>query len=164
LSQGRDNNKEEDRKGSPEDQHQQEEGGKKSRGRVPALVWVLGVLLAGGIVGELSYLFISGSVPQFPNGPDFAFLQYHSILSTVSIALLFALLVVYGKTYVQTKANFILGLIVVLLALLLQNLLTYPIIHPFIDNTPFESMSISSPVADVFTIIAYTVFLYLSLE
>ena len=57
-----------------------------------------------------------------------------------------------------------LGLIVVLLALLLQNLLNYPILHPYIDNTPLESMTISSPVADAFTILAYTVFLYLSLE
>jgi len=128
-------------------------------------VWVPIILLIGGVIGELSYLYVASTIPGFALGPGLgAFLQYHSIFSTVSISLLIALLIVYGRTYVQTKANFILGLIVVLLALLLQNLITYPIIHPFIDNTVLESMSISSPVADVFTIIAYSVFLYLSLE
>jgi hypothetical protein len=133
-------------------------------------LWVPIVLLIGTVAGIISYLYTLSTIPQFgPGGPGGpfgpgAFLEYHSILSTISISLLVALLVVYGKTYTQTKANFILGLIVVLLALLLQNLLNYPILHPYIDNTPLESMTISSPVSDVFTIIAYTVFLYLSLE
>ncbi len=56
-----------------------------------------------------------------PIGPD-VFLEFHIILSTVGMALLVALIVVYARTYVQTKANFILGLLVVLFALLLQAL------------------------------------------
>jgi hypothetical protein len=126
-----------------------------------AKFWVPAVLLIGTVAGILSNLYTLSTFAQFgrTSGAT-AFLEYHAVLSTISIALLVALLVVYGKTYTQTKANFMLGLIVVLL----QNLLNYPILHPYIDNTPLESMTISSPVSDAFTILAYTVFLYLSLE
>ena len=147
---------------------QQKDQAKKAS-RTSGKLWVPIVFLIGTVAGIISYLYTLSTIPEFgpgfggPFGPG-AFLEYHSVLSTISISLLVALLVVYGKTYTQTKANFILGLIVVLLALLLQSLLNYPILHPYIDNTPFESMTISSPVADVFTIIAYAVFLYLSLE
>jgi hypothetical protein len=141
----------------------------KQASGLSAKFWLPVVLLIGTIAGILSYLYTQSTFTQLglgPGGPSgaAAFLEYHAVLSTISIALLIALLVVYGKTYTQTKANFMLGLIVVLLALLLQSLLNYPILHPYIDNTPLESMTISSPVSDAFTILAYTVFLYLSLE
>ena len=134
-------------------------------------LWVPLVLLIGTIIGIISYIYLYmtslslGPGPVFggPFGP-YEFLQFHSILSTISISLLVALLVVYGGTYQKTRANFILGLIVVLLALLLQNLTQYPLLHQFVDNSAFESVTFSSPVSDVFTIIAYSVFLYLSLE
>lgn len=140
--------------------------------RTPSILWVIFVLLFGGFIGLLSYVYAYTTFPRFvvglnPFGPSFGFntaLEYHSILSTVSIALLVSLLFVYARIYTQTRANFILGLFIVLLALLLQNLLQYPLLHPFIDNTPLEVAGFSSPVSDIFTIIAYTVFLYLSLE
>ena len=40
--------------------------------------------------------------------------------------------VVYGRMYVETKANFALGLVVVLIALLAQALLSYPILQGLI--------------------------------
>ena len=144
----------------------QEKNQTKKVSRLSGKVWVPVVLLIGTVAGIFSYMYTLSTLAPRPGGlfDPAAFLEYHSILSTISISLLVALLVVYGRTYTQTKANFMLGLIVVLLALLLQSLLNYPVLHPYIDNTPLESMTISSPVADVFTIIAYTVFLYLSLE
>jgi hypothetical protein len=147
----------------------QEKNQVKNVSRISGKIWVPVILFVGTLAGILSYLYTLSTIPEF--GPGLrgalgpgAFLEYHSVLSTISIALLIALLVVYGKTYSQIRANFMLGLIVVLLALLLQSLLNSPILHPYIDNTPLETMTISSPVSDVFTIIAYTVFLYLSLE
>ena len=144
---------------------ERDQGSKKASGS-SARFWVPVVLAIGTFAGILSYMYTLSTFTQFGRGLGGAeaFLEYHSVLSTISIALLVALLVVYGRTYTQTKANFMLGLIVVLLALLLQNLLNYPILHPYIDDTPLASMTISSPVADAFTILAYTVFLYLSLE
>jgi hypothetical protein len=95
-------------------------------------------------------------------GPE-TFGELHIILSTVSVSLLIALLVVYGRTYLETKANFILGLLVVLFALLLQSLTVFPVILGIAEHQPILP-EFTSNVADAFTIVAYTVFLYLSLE
>ncbi len=132
-------------------------------------LWVPIVILIGIIVGTLSYL-VARSAENFPRfdrfgrffGPD-TYLEFHIILSTVGIALLVALIVVYAKTYTQTRANFIFGLLVVLFALLLQAILTYPLILEFEFVTGFAIL-VFSPIADIFTILAYAVFLYLSLE
>lgn len=98
--------------------------------------------------------------PRFENDPP---IQFHIVVTTVSIALLVALVVVYIRMYIETKAYFALGLVVVLLALLVQGLLSYPIVAGFIGNVALGP-GLSSEVADVFTVCAYTVFLYLSLE
>jgi hypothetical protein len=142
-------------------------GEQKKRGSTVSKLWVPIVILVGTVIGIISYEIateISG-FPHFnrfgqPFGPD-VYLEFHIILSTVGMALLVALIVVYIRTYLQTRANFILGLLVVLFALLLQALLTYPVLLEL--ETGF-AIEVFSPVADVFTIIAYTVFLYLSLE
>ncbi|MGI0090490.1 MAG: hypothetical protein ACREBS_02155 [Nitrososphaerales archaeon] len=135
-------------------------------------LWVPVVLLSGTVVGLLFSVSLDNLFPNSNAPPPFSkeifvlyfYLQLHVVLSTISIALLIALLVVYGRTYVQTKANFIFGLLVVLLALLLQNLVASPVLHLFVSNIQLMPNQFSSPVADLFTIIAYSVFLYLSLE
>jgi hypothetical protein len=153
--------------------------GKNPAGKVSPALWVLFVILLGALVGVLSYVLVINTFsyypfmfrgPPGPEGNGFAvfasYLAFHIILSTVSIALLLALIAVYTRTYAKTHASFILGLLVVLLALLIQNLVSYPLLNPFINIEPLDltKFGLASPVADVFTIIAYTVFLYLSLE
>ena len=71
-------------------------------------------------------------------------LEFHIILSTIGMALLVALILVYARTYQQTKANFILGLLVVLFALLLQSLLTYPLLLE-LEFTPRFAFAVFSP-------------------
>ena len=129
------------------------------------------IVLLGVVVGVLTYLGVANTMPEFRGFPGFGgpfgprlFLEYHIILSTVSIFLLLALIVVYSERYLRTKANFVLGLIIVLFSLLLQNLLSYPLLREFIDRTPLATIGSSSPIADIFAIIAYSVFLYLTLE
>jgi len=143
--------------------------GQKKGGRVIGKLWVPVVIFVGTLIGIASYQIATelSGFPHFnrlghPFGPDL-FLEFHIILSTVGMALLVALIVVYARTYVQTKANFILGLLVVLFALLLQSLLTYPVLLE-LEVAPGFAIEVFSPVADAFTIVAYTVFLYLSLE
>lgn len=128
-------------------------------------LWLPVVLFIGAVIGIISYeLTIQMSrVPPFGRPFVDVYLALHIILSTIGMALLVALIVVYARTYLQTKANFILGLLVVLFALLLQSLLTYPVLLE-IEVAPRPAIEVFSPVADVFTIIAYMVFLYLSLE
>lgn len=128
------------------------------------------LILVGAVVGVVSALNLQlefprngfPPIPGFGHGP-FEYLQYHVVLSTISLVLLSALIVVYSRSYVQTRANFMLGLLVVLFALLLEGMLRSPLLHLYLTGS-VEIDAFYSPVSDVFTIIAYSVFLYLSLE
>ncbi len=141
----------------------------KTKERQTSKIWVPLVLIIGAIAGEISY-YVIGSAPDFLRLPPFGarfgleiFRQFHVILSTISISLLIALMIVYMRTYRQTKANFALGILVVLFALLFQSILTYPLLVDLMDRSLIRP-GFSSPIADIFMIIAYSVFLYLSLE
>ncbi len=133
----------------------------------PTKLWLPIVLAVGVSVGVVLSFFVS-------QPPPFGFWRYepfglervimlHVVLSTVSITLLVSLAVIYLKMYSETRARFALGLVVVLLALLVQSLIQYPlflgIAGPF---EPGQGQFLS--FADFFTIAAYTIFLYLSLE
>ena len=152
-------------------EQQKSDDGSKSRG--PSRLWLPIVLIIGALLGVLVYQATNSQqeiFSRFPfRGYNFeyeALRAFHIIFSTIGIALIIALIVVYVRTYIQTKANFILGLLIVLFALLLQALLTYQVFLDFMGPGPsglFPS-NFSSPVADVFMIVAYAVFLYLSLE
>jgi hypothetical protein len=132
-------------------------------------LWVAIVLLVGVVWGVLlsdlaaepqegRFFFFRG-VPYF--NPDPA-IRLHVILTTVEVSLLVALVVVYLKVYAETKANFSLGLVVVLMALLLQAVLSYPLILG--TGAVILVPGILTLLADLFQIGAYIVFLYLSLE
>ena len=133
----------------------------------PTKVWLPIVLAVGIFLGVLLSFFV-------PEPPPFGFWRYapfelewaimfHTVLSTVSIALLVALAVIYTRVYAETGARFSLGITIVLLALLVQSLIQYPL---FLGLTgPFEpAQDQFLSFADLFTILAYTIFLYLSLE
>jgi hypothetical protein len=136
-------------------------GGKKA----PSKFWVPFVIALGVFLGSiLSYVFAAPfemyEFPPFAFNPIFLF---HVILSTVSITLLVALLVVYLGVYSKTQANFALGINIVLAALLAQSLLEYPLLIGIAGRFPIGHGPFLDS-ADIFTIIAYAVFLYLSLE
>jgi hypothetical protein len=129
------------------------------------------IVLIGAVIGLISALDLQTEFPSNGFGPPvpgqgfgpYEYLQYHIILSSISLALLAALIVVYANSYTKTRANFLLGLLVVLFALLLQGLLENPLLHLFMNGTVVID-AFYSPVSDLFTIVAYSVFLYLSLE
>ena len=81
----------------------------------------------------------------------------------MEVALLVALVVIYGRMYLETSANFALGLVFVLVALLVQTLLSNPVLEDLVGQVPIGP-GYSTPAADIFTMFAYTVFLYLSLD
>lgn len=93
-------------------------------------------------------------------------LQLHVILSTIEIVLLISLVAVYIKVYAETRANFSLGLIIILGALAVHSFLSYPLVvnYVFNDVDPILFGSVFFPYTDLLTIIAYSVFLYLSIE
>ena len=129
------------------------------------------VILIGAVIGIASALNLRVEFPRTDFGPTVSgqnvgpleFLQYHIVLSMISMIILVALIAVYSRSYIQTRANFMFGLLVVLFALLLQGLLQNPLAHLMISPN-LEAENFYSPVSDVFTIVAYAVFLYLSLE
>jgi hypothetical protein len=130
-------------------------------------LWLLVVLAFGIIFGILLSLFdqVHGFGPGHP--PPLSFMEpiltLRVIVSTTSVALLVALVVVYVRMYAETKANFSAGLVVVLVALLLHSLISYPLLVGrvgVIPTGPGEFLS----TADIFMVVAYAIFLYLSLE
>jgi hypothetical protein len=134
----------------------------------PAWLLVSLVLAVGIVLGvALSYLIPtpSGFGPFAP--PPFAqfrnLIIVHMVLSTVIIALQVSLVMVYGRVYAETGARFSLGILVVMFALLLQSLFQYPLILGFVGRYAVEFGPYLS-TADLFTIAAYTIFLYLSLD
>lgn len=146
-----------------------EMGETPSRGNARKLIVPI-VILAGAAVGLTAALNLQNEFPSddiglpFPGQSSlpYEYLQYHVVLSTISLALILVLIVLYANTYVKTRANFMLGLVVVFFALFLQGILQYPLLHLLMNGV--EQGTFFSPVSDLFTIVAYSVFLYLSLE
>jgi len=140
------------------------------RGKRSNRIWVPVILLFGILLGAL-FSLVSPATEEprgarFP-GP-FSFtpepvLQFHVLVTTIEIVLLVALLAVYIRIYADTKANFSLGLVVVLSALLLHTLFSYPLLLGMVGPVSVGPGDFL-PFADIFMIVAYTVFLYLSLE
>jgi len=135
-------------------------------------LWVPLVLAIGFVAGEIiSYGtempeargrggMFGGRFYPFPTSPLF---PYHVLFTTMEVALLVALVVVYGRMYAETRANFALGLVFVLFALLVQALLSTPLLEDLVGQLQIGP-GYSTPAADIFTVCAYTVFLYLSLD
>lgn len=135
-------------------------------------LWVPVVLVIGFVSGEVISFGtetpgregrggpFGGHFYPFPTNPVFS---YHVVFATMEVALLLSLVVVYGRMYLETKANFALGLIVVLIALLIQTLVSNPILVDLMGTPPLGPGYLT-PTADILAICAYTVFLYLSLE
>lgn len=127
-------------------------------------LWVPVVLLIGVLLGvALSSFVPEGIRPRFGRFPLVPELRFHVIFTTVEAVLLLALIVVYVRFYAQTRANFALGLVIVLMALFLNSFFSHPFLEGLIGPVPF-GLGYLVPFADIFTIAAYTVFLYLSLE
>ncbi|HUK74654.1 MAG TPA: hypothetical protein VLU99_02595 [Nitrososphaerales archaeon] len=130
-------------------------------------LWVVVVLLAGLVAGVLlsDLATLPTRNPIFRRFPLFnpdPLIRLHIVLTTVAVALMVSLVIVYLKVYVETKANFALGLVIVLGALLLQTVLSYPLVLG--TSGVILVPGILTTLADFLTVAAYTVFLYLSLE
>lgn len=141
--------------------------GTEKKGASGAKVWVPVVLAMGILAGILlSALPTSQTLPPgHGHGWGLRFATPEDvdvILSTVGIALLVALLVVYLRIHRETKANFALGLAVVFLALLVESILTSPLVYGAFGQTS-DGLGTFLLLADVFKIAAFTVLLYLSL-
>jgi len=134
-------------------------------------VWVPVVLVLAVLLGLVLAETIPSPVCPYPYCPPEYFfllsvhgaLMLHVILATIEIVLLVSLVAVYIKVYADTRANFSLGLIIVLGALSVHSFLSYPLVVNDVWSVLYGS-GLFFPYTDLLTIIAYSVFLYLSLE
>lgn len=138
----------------------------KPRRRI-SRVWVVVVLAFGTLLGVLLALSIPVPLVLLGAGRFFLLsaeraLQLHVILTTVEAALLFSLVVAYIKIYSVTRANFSMGILIIFFALLIHSVLSYPLIVNQVGPILLGSGAFF-PYPDLFTIVAYTIFLYLSL-
>jgi hypothetical protein len=133
-------------------------------------VWVPVILVLAVLLGLVLAETITVPAVCPPGYPPCSFfllsiqraLMLHVILSTIEIVLLVSLVAVYIKVYAETRANFSLGLIIVLGALFVHSVLSFPLVVNEVGQTLFGS-GLFFPYTDLLTIIAYSVFLYLSL-
>ena len=138
---------------------------KSAAGKLWVVIVLLAGLVAGVLLSDLATLPDASREPFFRGVPVFnpdPSIRLHIVLTTVEVALMISLVIVYLKVYSETRANFALGLVIVLAALLLQTVLSYPLILG-----TGEFILVPGPLttlADFLTVGAYTVFLYLSLE
>lgn len=140
------------------------------RRKGPSKVWVPIVLLiglaAGLILAAAPLPSTAGTSPGHGPGIHLQLTtatDFDVILSTTGIALLLSLTFVYAGMYSATKASFALGLVVVLLALLLESVLSSPLVYGAFGE-PTGTLGTFLAFSDVFKIVAFSVLLYLSLE
>ena len=125
------------------------------------LVWAVGILLGVLLTSTVRLPFRFGPFGFFEQFRNLLIL--HTILSTVIIALQVALVIVYLRVYADTRARFALGILVVMFALLVQSFLQYPLLLGYV-GTYAISFGPYLTSGDLFTMAAYSVILYLSLE
>lgn len=132
--------------------------------------WVLLVLAAGAAVGALLG-FVHPLAPSTGPAPpplggttgSTELGRVSGVLSIVDLALLVALIVVYVRTYRDTRARFALGLVLFLSALVVQSAaLSLPILVAL--GFGWAGLGFFFFLSTLFETLALSVFLYLSLD
>ncbi len=140
-------------------------------GAVVALVLVVGVV--AGVVLDVTapQVLPPGPCPPPPGGcpappSPSAVLSYPhvtGVLVAVALVALLALLVVYGRTYWETRAPQMLGLALFLGALLLETILTSPFVFARFGGLP-RGVEPFLVAGQVFEALALLIFLYVSVQ
>jgi hypothetical protein len=129
--------------------------GKLSLPAILATGVVLGIVLSSSVPPEIGR--------RFSIFPFDLILRTHIVFAVVQIVLIVALLAIYLRFYAHTKSNFDLGLVIVIAALFLYSVFSNPLVNGLVGYVPFGS-GYFELLPDFFLILAYSVFLYLSLE
>ena len=144
-------------------------------GKTKALAMVVILLIVGAIIGfTLSYVSFKKGKEQLEKYRGekvggrivriFAFRYLTSmIIISINIFLLLGLLWVYMNTYAKTKSSFMLGLIFFIGVLLIQSLLSLPILHALFGYTPY-GLGPFGVLPHLFETLALIILLILSLE
>jgi hypothetical protein len=134
-----------------------------------AAVWVLIIVAVGlgvGLVAAFTIPIPPAPPPPGPHGgppPSTAVTQLTVVLSTLCLTLLAGLLVVYGRTYRETRAPYILGLVVFLVALFFETAVNSPLLFSAFGFGP-GGLGRFLALSDLGLAAALAIFLYLSLQ
>ncbi len=135
----------------------------RRNGRFSPRVWTLIVLAIGLAIGIAFALLIRR---EFTNpGRSALFLEtdyVDMVVTSVELSFLVSLLYIYNRTYLDTHARFALGVIVVLISLLFQAVLTYPVFYVVMNSSHLAGpLTLAADAAET---VAFGVFLYLGLQ
>jgi hypothetical protein len=142
----------------------------KGSGRTwSAANWVLIVVVIGLALGTALALTVhvpQASPPAGPPGappPPTAVTQANVLLSTLCLVLLASLLAVYVRSYLATRAPYVLGLVIFLVALFFETALNSPLLFTAFGLGP-GSLGRFLALSDLVLSGALSIFLYLSLQ
>ncbi len=85
------------------------------------------------------------------------------VIVLINLALLSALLLIYTKSYKETKSSFMLGLIIFLSVLVVQTILSLPVLHVSVGAMLYHTR-ITTILPNLFEMIALIILFMLSME
>lgn len=87
---------------------------------------------------------------------------FTSVINMINISLLSGLLAVYINSFLKTSSNFLLGLSIFIGVLLIQSILSLPVLHAIFAAT--LGFSLIEVLQNIFESIALIILFYLSME
>ena len=87
---------------------------------------------------------------------------FRTVIVAINIFLLLGLLALYVNSFLKTSSNFMLGLSIFVAVLLIQSILSLPILHATFGAIP--SFSLVGALSNIFETIALVILFYLSME
>ncbi len=128
---------------------------------------ILAILVAAALLATFS---ANMNFPAFPGqqrpprtvpGDIELYYSARTVISTVNVTLLLILLVTYADMYLKTKSEFVIGLIIFSMVLLLNALTSNPLVHQIFGFYAF-GLGPFAMLPDLFTLSALIVLLYLT--
>jgi len=137
-------------------------------GLIVAVLAVVAVLATGGslILIQQHYTFLERRVPP-PSRPlpgDFElFYVANAIISTINIALLVILIVIYVSLYAKTRSPFTIGLVIFALVFLVRDLTSSPLVTAIYGFRAY-GLGPFAFLPSLFELAALSILLYLSVK
>jgi hypothetical protein len=126
-------------------------------------IFILAGLIAALLAASILYSPIQ-KPPQYFTPYDFEFFYYaHAIISTVNIALLIVLSIIFISVYRKTRSEFAFGLIVFGFAFLLKDIVSSPFMAG-IFSFAASGLGPFIVLPDIFELAALSVLLYMNLK
>ncbi|MEM0466524.1 MAG: hypothetical protein QXX20_02830 [Candidatus Thermoplasmatota archaeon] len=135
--------------------------------KTKAITYILILLLIGLLIGlilsSISFEYAKKRGKNFEERTTQILAKWYALNTVIicmNISLLLGLLIIYVDTFQKTHSSFMLGLLIFISVLLIQTILSLPIIHAALG----EPIRLSGTLPNFFELLALTILLYLSME